>query len=168
MSIRSRARRRSTPTKTKDTREIVLLGQIQDGDEGKLRPPTDFELELMLYESEALTEEEYNSMNDEEFFLWQKKAEKIVKERMSNNSKGLKKARVMTRPKANTLDPQGVVVKKNLEKIGIKHLKKISIGRYIEIELDNAPREDVENNIQEAIDKLLYNSIIEDYEVIYE
>ena len=40
------------------------------------------------------------------------------------------KARVMTRPKANTLDPQGVVVKQNLEKLGIKHLKKVSIGRY--------------------------------------
>jgi phosphoribosylformylglycinamidine synthase PurS subunit len=80
----------------------------------------------------------------------------------------IKKVRVMTRPKANTLDPQGVVVKSNLEKIGIKHLKKVSIGRYIEVEVENAPNEDIKNNIQEAIDKLLYNSIIEDYEVIYE
>jgi len=74
----------------------------------------------------------------------------------------------MTRPKANTLDPQGVVVKSNLEKIGIKHLKKVSIGRYIEVEVENASDEDIKNNIQQAIDKLLYNSIIEDYEVIYE
>ena len=78
------------------------------------------------------------------------------------------KARVMTRPKANTLDPQGVVVKSNLEKIGIKHFKKVSIGRYIEIELDNASEDDIKENVQQAIDKLLYNSIIEDYEVIYE
>jgi len=74
----------------------------------------------------------------------------------------------MTRPKANTLDPQGVVVKSNLEKIGIKHFKKVSIGRYIEIEVDSATDEDIKYNIQEAIDKLLYNSIIEDYEVMYE
>ena len=74
----------------------------------------------------------------------------------------------MTRPKANTLDPQGVVVKSNLEKIGIKHFKKVSIGRYIEIEVDSATDEDIKYNTQEAIDKLLYNSIIEDYEVIYE
>jgi len=78
------------------------------------------------------------------------------------------KARVMTRPKSNTLDPQGVVVKKNLEKIGIKHLKKVSIGRYIEVQLEDAPEEELKKNVQEAIDKLLYNSIIEDYEVIYE
>ena len=80
----------------------------------------------------------------------------------------IKKVRVMTRPKANTLDPQGVVVKSNLEKIGIKHLKKISIGRYIEIQVDEAEDDEIKENIQAAIDKLLYNSIIEDYEVIYQ
>ncbi|HAB28878.1 MAG TPA: phosphoribosylformylglycinamidine synthase, purS protein [Xanthomarina gelatinilytica] len=80
----------------------------------------------------------------------------------------IKKVRVMTRPKANTLDPQGVVVKSNLEKIGIKHLKKVSIGRYIEIQVDEAEDDEIKENIQTAIDKLLYNSIIEDYEVIYE
>ena len=74
----------------------------------------------------------------------------------------------MTRPKANTLDPQGVVVKKNLERIGVNYLKKVSIGRYIEIELEDASDEEIKQNVQTAIDKLLYNSIIEDYEVIYE
>ena len=64
-------------------------------------------------------------------------------------SKALKKARVMTRPKSNTLDPQGVVVKSNLERsLGIKYLKKVSIGRYIEVELEEGPKEDVKKNIQ--------------------
>ena len=66
------------------------------------------------------------------------------------------KARVMTRPKANTLDPQGVVVKSNLEKIGIKHFKKVSIGRYIEIELDNASEDD----IKEMFNKLLITMVV--------
>ena len=74
----------------------------------------------------------------------------------------------MTRPKANTLDPQGVVVQSNLEKIGVKYLKKISIGRYIEIQVEDAEEDQIKENVQQAIDKLLYNSIIEDYEVIYE
>ncbi len=87
---------------------------------------------------------------------------------MPNKHLKLTKARVMTRPKSNTLDPQGVVVKRNLEKIGINYLKKVSVGRYIEVELEEGPEEEVKKNIQEAIDKLLYNSIIEDYEVIYE
>ena len=88
--------------------------------------------------------------------------------KMPNKYVKLIKARVMTKPKANTLDPQGVVVKNNLEKIGINYLNKVSIGRYIEIKLEEGPEEEVKKNIQEAIDKLLYNSIIEDYEVIYE
>tara|TARA_R100000900_G_scaffold91290_1_gene70879 strand:- start:1191 stop:1466 length:276 start_codon:yes stop_codon:yes gene_type:complete len=91
-----------------------------------------------------------------------------VNEKTPNKFIKLVKARVMTRPKANTLDPQGVVVKQNLEKIGIKYLNKVSIGRYIEVELEEGPEEEVKQNLQEAIDKLLYNSIIEDYEVIYE
>ncbi len=91
-----------------------------------------------------------------------------MNEKTPNKFIKLVKARVMTRPKANTLDPQGVVVKQNLEKIGIKYLNKVSIGRYIEVELEEGPEEEVKQNLQEAIDKLLYNSIIEDYEVIYE
>ena len=87
---------------------------------------------------------------------------------MPNKRDTIKKARVMTRPKANTLDPQGIVVKRNLEKIGIIYLNKVSIGRYIEIELQDGVEEEVKKNIQEAIDKLLYNTVIEDYEVIYE
>ena len=78
------------------------------------------------------------------------------------------KVRVMTRPKANTLDPQGVVVKKNLEKLGVKYFNKVSIGRYIEIKVDEAEESEIKENVQTAIDKLLYNSIIEDYDVIYE
>ena len=88
--------------------------------------------------------------------------------KMPNKHGKLIKARVMTKPKANTLDPQGVVVKNNLEKIGINYLNKVSIGRYIEIKLEEGPEEEIKKNVQEAIDKLLYNSIIEDYEVIYE
>ena len=52
--------------------------------------------------------------------------------------------------------------------MGIKYLNKVSIGRYIELELGEGPEEELKKNVQEAIDKLLYNSIIEDYEVIYE
>ena len=71
---------------------------------------------------------------------------------MPNKHLKLTKARVMTRPKSNTLDPQGVVVKRNLEKIGIDYLKKVSVGRYIEVELEEGPEEEVKKNIQEAID----------------
>ena len=74
----------------------------------------------------------------------------------------------MTKPKKNTLDPQGIVVKQNLEKMGIEYIDKISIGRYIEIGLSKGPESEIKQNVKEAVDKLLHNSIIEDCEVIYE
>ena len=47
----------------------------------------------------------------------------------------IKKVRVMTRPKANTLDPQGVVVKGELERgLGIKYLKKVNLKTFIYIQ----------------------------------
>jgi hypothetical protein len=61
------------------------MGQIPLGEEDKYRYPTEFELEMMLYESEALTEEEYDAMTEEESEEFYKKAKKIVKERLSNN-----------------------------------------------------------------------------------
>ena len=87
---------------------------------------------------------------------------------MPNKQDRLIRARVMTKPKKNTLDPQGIVVKQNLEKMGIEYIDKISIGRYIEIGFSQGPESEIKQNVQEAVDKLLHNSIIEDYEVIYE
>ena len=73
------------PEDVKDKRFVCLMGQIPLGEEDKYRYPTEFELEMMLYESEALTEEEYDAMTEKEFAQWRRKAVKIVKERMANN-----------------------------------------------------------------------------------
>jgi|TARA_B100001971_G_scaffold212511_1_gene242901 hypothetical protein len=69
----------------KDNRSVTLMGQIPLDKEDEFRYPTDFEIEMMLYESEALTEEEYDAMTVKEFSQWQRKVVKIVKERMANN-----------------------------------------------------------------------------------
>ena len=69
----------------KDKRFVCLMGQIPLGEEDKYRYPTEFELEMMLYESEALTEEEYDAMTEKEFSQWRLEAEETVKERLSNN-----------------------------------------------------------------------------------
>ena len=69
----------------KDNRSVTLMGQIPLDKEDEFRYPTDFEIEMMLYESEALTEEEYDAMTVKEFSQWRRKVVKIVKERMANN-----------------------------------------------------------------------------------
>ena len=73
------------PEDVKDKRGVIFMGQIPLGEEDKYRYPTEFELEMMLYESEALTEEEYDAMTEKEFSQWRREATKIVKERIANN-----------------------------------------------------------------------------------
>ena len=74
-----------SPEDTEDKRGVIFMGQIPLGKEDEYRYPTEFELEMMLYESETLTEEEYDAMTEKEFSQWQREATKIVKERMPNN-----------------------------------------------------------------------------------
>ena len=73
------------PEDSEDKRGVVWMGEIPLGEEDKYRYPTEFDVEMMLYESEALTEEEYDAMTQKEFSQWQLEAEKTVKERMANN-----------------------------------------------------------------------------------
>ena len=74
------------PKDVSDKRSVVWMGQIPLGEEGDYRYPTEFDVEMMLYESEVLTEEEYDAMTEREFSQWRLEAEKTVKERMANNS----------------------------------------------------------------------------------
>jgi len=73
------------PEDVKDRRGVVWMGEIPIGKEDEYRYPTDFEVEMMLYESEALTLEEYEAMTEKELEEFYKEAKKIVKERMANN-----------------------------------------------------------------------------------
>ena len=81
----------------------------------------------------------------------------------------MKIARVFTKPKKNTLDPQGIVVNDSLKKMGIKHIENVNIGRYIELLLeDGISQDEIEKNVITAVEKLLHNNIIEDFEIIYD
>ena len=71
------------PEDSEDKRGVVWMGEIPLGEEDKYRYPTEFELEMMLYESEALTEEEYDAMTEEESKEFYKEAKKIVKEKIA-------------------------------------------------------------------------------------
>ena len=54
------------PEDIQDRRGVVWMGEIPLGEEDKYRYPTEFDVEMMLYESEVLTEEEYDAMTKEE------------------------------------------------------------------------------------------------------
>ena len=70
------------------------------------------------------------------------------------------KARVLVRPKAGILDPQGQAVERALPALGFTDVRNVRIGRLIELELDDPSR------LGEMCERLLANPLIEDYEVL--
>ena len=68
------------------------------------------------------------------------------------------KVRVLVRPKAGILDPQGEAVKSALPALGFEGAKSVHVGRLIEMELDSA------DEVEAMCRRLLANPTIEDYE----
>jgi phosphoribosylformylglycinamidine synthase PurS subunit len=69
------------------------------------------------------------------------------------------KARVLIRPKAGILDPQGVAVERALPALGFSGVANVHVGRLVELELED-PKQ-----LRAMCEKLLANPLVEDYEV---
>ncbi|MBI3755317.1 MAG: phosphoribosylformylglycinamidine synthase subunit PurS [Deltaproteobacteria bacterium] len=74
------------------------------------------------------------------------------------------KAKVYITLKKGVLDPQGKAVANALETLGYE-VKGLRIGKFIEIELDGASQKDAEKRVKEMCEKLLANTVVEDYKV---
>jgi phosphoribosylformylglycinamidine synthase len=69
------------------------------------------------------------------------------------------RARVLIRPKAGILDPQGVAVERALPALGFSGVANVHIGRLIELDLEDP------SQLGPMCEKLLANPLVEDYEV---
>ncbi len=69
------------------------------------------------------------------------------------------RARVLIRPKAGILDPQGEAVQRALPALGFEGVSDVHIGRLIELDVDDA------DQLKPMCEKLLANPLVEDYEV---
>jgi phosphoribosylformylglycinamidine synthase subunit PurS len=69
-------------------------------------------------------------------------------------------ARVLIRPKAGILDPQGQAVERALPALGFEGVSGVRVGRLIELEVQDPSR------VPEMCERLLANPLIEDYEVV--
>ena len=75
------------------------------------------------------------------------------------------KAKVYVTLKKGVLDPQGKAVCGALESMGYKEVKSLRIGKFIEIELDASSKENAEKRLKEMCERLLANTVVEDYKV---
>ena len=73
------------------------------------------------------------------------------------------KAKVEVVLKREVLDPQGQAVQHALQSLNFKEIKSVRVGKLIELEFDHVPKAKVEAILKAACDKLLANTVIEDY-----
>ncbi|HSS57068.1 MAG TPA: phosphoribosylformylglycinamidine synthase subunit PurS [Solirubrobacteraceae bacterium] len=70
------------------------------------------------------------------------------------------RARVLIRPKAGILDPQGIAVERALPALGFAGVSNVHVGRLVELDVDDAAQ------LDDMCRQLLANPLIEDYEIV--
>jgi len=75
------------------------------------------------------------------------------------------KARVFVTLKNGVLDPQGGAVRRALGSLGFDGVEKVRQGKVIELELSETDADKARVQVAKMCDKLLANTVIEDYTV---
>ena len=70
------------------------------------------------------------------------------------------RARVLVRPRAGILDPQGIAVERALPALGFEGVQNVHVGRLIELDVEDP------DQLDDMCRKLLVNPLIEDYEIL--
>jgi phosphoribosylformylglycinamidine synthase len=69
------------------------------------------------------------------------------------------RVRVLVRPKAGILDPQGQAVERALPALGFAGVANVHVGRLVELDVDDP------GQLPQMCEQLLTNPLIEDYEI---
>ena len=77
----------------------------------------------------------------------------------------LSQAIVYIKLKEGVLDPQGLTIKKALEKLGYQNVKEVRSGKFFEIVFDSNGSKPSAKFLNEISDKLLANPVIEKFEI---
>ena len=75
------------------------------------------------------------------------------------------KARITIMLKDGVLDPQGEAIKQALTSLEYNNVNSVRQGKVIDLELNESSEEAAIDNIQEMCEKLLANTVIENYEI---
>lgn len=75
------------------------------------------------------------------------------------------KAIVNVTLKNGVLDPQGKAVHHALDTLGFGGVNDVRVGRQIVLKLDSTDKESANSEVTEMCEKLLANTVIEDYSI---
>ena len=73
------------------------------------------------------------------------------------------KAKVYVTLKKSVLDPQEKAVQHALSTLGFNEVKDVRMGKYIELEMGDIQKPQAEQKIKTMCEKLLANTVIEEY-----
>ena len=73
------------------------------------------------------------------------------------------KAKIHVTLKSGILDPQGKAIEHALATLGFKNATNVRMGKYLELELRETTKDRAEAEVKAMCEKLLANTIIEEY-----
>jgi phosphoribosylformylglycinamidine synthase PurS subunit len=73
------------------------------------------------------------------------------------------KAKIHVTLKQGILDPQGKAIEHALDSLGFKNAANVRVGKYMEVDVDQPDRAKAEAEVKAMCEKLLANTIIEEY-----
>lgn len=73
------------------------------------------------------------------------------------------KAKVYVTLKKSVLDPQGKAMEHALASMGFPEAKDVRMGKYIELDLGSSDKAQAEIKVKTMCEKLLANTVIEEY-----
>jgi phosphoribosylformylglycinamidine synthase len=75
------------------------------------------------------------------------------------------KARVTVTLKTGILDPQGKAIEGALRSLGIEGVASVRQGKVFDVEVETTDRARAQSLLEQACDKLLANTVVENYRV---
>ena len=73
------------------------------------------------------------------------------------------KAKIHVTLKQGILDPQGKAIEHALDSLGFKNVANVRVGKYMEVDVDETDRSKAEIQTKAMCEKLLANTVIEEY-----
>jgi phosphoribosylformylglycinamidine synthase PurS subunit len=73
------------------------------------------------------------------------------------------RVRIFVLLKEGVLDPQGNAIERSLHTLGYGEVQDVRVGKYLELNVDASSQAVAEVRVREMCDRLLANTVIEDY-----